>query len=352
MLDLDLHRARLEAERIELNAQINILSKEVRGVLRPRLSALNILQMVMEKRLGLVQMAGLVTLLFFVLLTRGSPSTPFVTISQGRPAITPVFPTRVPRHRPRSLIQQSTDGLPFPMSAREPNFRERRSGGPERRNGTVSTGVSRATSIKRSSRPSKDFRRPPQPPMSAHARSQSEAIASPTAYVSTPLSAPLLSLSPSASRSPHDLSEAPKDLFTLTEGLTTPASSVTTLQQDSPTGRSNRLGPVDSIKRKFKLLQASKATDTSYLSPSSPSSQTDVTVNGDRRRFFKLGRRRSTVGSLDTEGGKAWLSMSEGSGEEDNTDLARRSVASGDVVFMPSPDPSDAEPSEFQRFPS
>jgi hypothetical protein len=129
----------------------------------------------------------------------------------------------------------------------------------------------------------------------------------------------------------------------------TPTSSALALQQESPTARSVRLGPVDSIKRKFRLLQASKSAETTHLSPPSPSNLEGTTLNGDKRRFFKLGRRRSTVGSADTEGGKAWQSMSDGSGEEDNIRTIRHSTTSGDMVFMPSPDPSDAEPTEFRQ---
>jgi hypothetical protein len=83
VLDLDLHRAKVEQERIALASQVNLLTKEASSFPRHWYSNALLMssntQVVFSRRLGVVQMIALCGVIAFVGLTRASPSTPFIS---------------------------------------------------------------------------------------------------------------------------------------------------------------------------------------------------------------------------------------------------------------------------------
>ncbi|GAA98991.1 uncharacterized protein L969DRAFT_51228 [Mixia osmundae IAM 14324] len=69
MLDVDLHRAKVEEDRIALASQLNHLSQEV----------------IFERRVGLAQLVVLMAIVVFVGLTRGSPNVPLLQMLPEHP---------------------------------------------------------------------------------------------------------------------------------------------------------------------------------------------------------------------------------------------------------------------------
>lgn len=338
MLDLELHRARIESERVELSAQISMLSRE----------------MVLEKRLGMVQLLALVILLLFVILTRGSPSTPFVNIASPPTTATSAF-SRGIRPRPRSFYERP-EGLPR-LSGDFSLSRDRRQYNQERRSHmhTGSISMSRTGSVKKTSRPSCAPKRATSPthgipfrlaadhtlPSNALSPGPSTASFSHTGEVSGSL--PSSTVSPIA---------AP--LVELVEEMSRPTSSATV--RNSTGMETIRSSSVEAIKRRFKLLQPMRAGTFDSTPTQAPVRPYFPASAPEKRRLFILPpkmRRRSTVASADAdeEDGprKAWLSTSEDSADDSSTrqnsfNGISRSTSQPSVPFPPSPEPSDAEP--------
>lgn len=342
MLDLELHRARIESERTELSAQISMLSRE----------------MTLEKRLGIAQLLALIILLFFVILTRGSPSTPFVNIaSPPMTASTAVF--RSARPRPRSVYERP-EGLPR-LSGDFSLPRDRRQYNAERRaamNGSALS-MSRTGSIKKSSRNGLP-KRATSPTHAVPFRLNGDHL--PTldplspGLSTTGLSTAGLSSVSEASGSVPSTAALPLMAAVLAreeaeEPLSRPSTAATVRD---PLAGSVRSSPVDVIKRKLRLIQPLRAaTPESTPSTATESRQAPASAP-ERRKLFSLPpkmRRRSTVASADAdeeEGNpKAWLSTSEDSADDSSTRQYSfsmpRSASQATVPFPPSPDPSEAE---------
>ena len=360
MLDLELHRAKVEAERLELSAQINVLSRE----------------MVLEKRLGMAQLLALVVLLFFVILTRGSPTTPFLPLPDPRSTISPAFPRSTTRHhRPRSVIDMPRMEGSAPLSGGRESIslqRERRSHGADRKTAPLSVntanGLSRTGSMKRPAKLSNGARRPFSPsPATPRANSDNTTAATAltislveTPGVRLPATAPVLSTiftGPSAE---------PPSLPQSIEDIGHPSLSLAAAILDSPAVASPmRSSPVEAIRRKLRLLQPRRAAslDGSEAVPLPPRPQTATAAlapQPSRKLFaFSNSRRRSLIGTMDDDGeatSKAWLSTSEESADEassEKTSSFRRlslwssnpspSKRVSSSYEPPSPEPSDAE---------
>lgn len=374
MLDLDLHRAKLEAERLEMIGQLSVLSRE----------------MVTEKRLGIAQLFALVVLLFFVVLTRGSPSSPLLSLTDPRSAASTIspFPKAAKSRRPRSLRDEPLDHFSS-VDFRTLPSRDRRGVGSDKRNswlaGPSSTGISRNTSVKRPYRTSNNMTKRPSTavPLRRNGFDGSPPWAT-TSPQNLPLSAPLLetnSLSGEGKKSRSreatpvaiDLNSRPLS----PDGRTSPAdltirSSTPPLYPVLP---KQRRSPVEALRQKLRLMQPRRSAsldETTGLPMQGTTSSASVL---DRRKHFSLGltssrpaRARShTINSMTSEEGvgegtsRAWLSTSEDSGGDDDDDdtsgkaytgvgvssfaqlLQDTSAKNINMHLPPSPDPSDAE---------
>ncbi|KAM0752061.1 hypothetical protein T439DRAFT_299788 [Meredithblackwellia eburnea MCA 4105] len=92
LLDLEKHRLAVDREKLALAAQVNVLTKEL----------------VLERRLGVAQLLGLLALFVFVGMTRGSPTTPFFHLVQSqslRRRFSTKEPTRVADERRREELR-------------------------------------------------------------------------------------------------------------------------------------------------------------------------------------------------------------------------------------------------------
>lgn len=302
--------------------------------------------MIFEKRIGLVQLFALLILLFFVIVTRGSLSTPVLSLPRPARAFNPSLSLRAARTRGQNALDGQLD-LPFqPTTAREPVFRERRSQPPERRNGASSSvaGVARSASQKRQQRMSSSGRRALIPPnMPSRIQSESNlvmpALGSPLSPLA--LQVPPLSAHPGPASAPSPLSGEASES---SSQHTSPNASVSTLRHFSNQPKS-RVSPVSSIRRKFRQFHAPRAAsldETSIVAaPVEPSSK--------KRRFsLSLGtKRRGTVNSFDDDGTPAWLSTSGESGGEESEDDKNISDQSSTSqrLYLPTPEPSDLDQS-------
>ena len=333
MLDLELHRARIESERAELSAQLSMLSRE----------------MVLEKRLGIAQLLALVILLFFVILTRGSPSRPFVNMVSPPNTAALAFP-RSARPRPRSIFERPEG--PSRLSGDFSVPRERRQQFSDRKgfSGTMLP-ASRTGSVKKTSRGAGLPKRATSPTNAIPLRVNSDSLPLMDAFspaVTASTVSPVSTLpTPFASAAMSPGAAQPEPYLQRT-GTETPSSA--TIRASPDTTRSS---PVDAIKRRLKLWPPRRASVDSVPAPAQAAVSGPPTP--EKRKLFSLAprmRRRSTVASAEADeeegNSKAWLSTSDDSGEESSTRQASfsgisRSLSQPSVPFPPSPDPSDAE---------
>lgn len=358
-------------------------------------------QISLEKRLGLAQLFALVVLLFFVILTRGSPSTPFLALSPSASSrvISPAFPTRTPRHRPQSLHELLPDSLPFSRpSNREIFARERRSHGPDRRVKDVyaNAGLSRSNSGKRPMRTSGNLRRPwlspPNPTGTTPIRSHSDAGLPQQVERSltpTPATAPVRPNGTAQYDDEPQIRSASHTSNRSRGALDMPSLATALLSSTGlPSPRlGNRSSPVDSIRRRLRLSSNSPRQVPASLTSAPPTVEglpdtpppTSTAQSPNKRRMFSLGfrrrpssdgvtrhrQRRDTLQSADDESGKAWTSTSEEDSEDEPYD---HDEDEGDAIttnsqvhnrsdrqlrpYLPSPEPSDAEPAETAQLPS
>lgn len=376
MLDLELHRARHEAERTELGGQLGVLSKE----------------MVMEKRLGIAQLIALIVLMFFVVLTRGSPSSPILNLAHPRSAANDTaFPAAVRSRRPRSLRDEPFDSYPTTDFRSLPS-RDKRGVGSGSRGGIYAngSGLSRNTSVKRPYRNSNNMTK--RPLVVLPLRKNGFDYSSNTPDILSPLSgqplSPLSSSAPSDSFIQTLASKRSSRAASPANGVDSPAlgmsdidlsASTITLRSSTPplypVPPKARRSPVETLRRKLKLMQPRRATsmdetDTVKL-PNDVAATNDTPALSsssmpDRRKRFSLGTvshlrsRSDTLSSMASEGdegnSKAWLSTSEDSGDDNGnsttpsigspsfSDFAKHSVQNSPSRYIPpSPDPSDAE---------
>lgn len=80
LAELERHRSDASRDLVALASRVNVISQEV----------------TLEKRIGIAQLVGLITVFIFVGLTRGSPTTPFFTIAQPQRLRARVTGERVP----------------------------------------------------------------------------------------------------------------------------------------------------------------------------------------------------------------------------------------------------------------
>lgn len=340
----------------------------------------------MEKRLGIAQLLALVVLMFFVVLTRGSPSSPILSLASQRSATDgPVFPVPSKARRPRSLRDEPLDAFST-LEIRAPTTRERRGLGSGSRGGMLNSanGVLRNTSVKRPYRTSNSITKRPLVglPMRKNGFEYS-ASGNPS-----PLGAP--AVSPLSSSAPSE-SNMQLHLFRRTSRASSPvngvesvglhledhdlSSSTVTLRGSTPplypAAPKNRRSPVETLRRKLKLMQPRRAA--SLDGANTPETLNDASNKplawpssaSDRRKTFNTGHaaflrdRSETMSSLASEGdegnSKAWLSTSEDSGDDGHattpsigspsfSDFAKHDVRRSPSRNMPpSPDPSDAE---------
>lgn len=374
MLDLELHRARHEAERTELSGQLNVLSRE----------------MVMEKRLGIAQLLALVILMFFVVLTRGSPSSPILNLAHSRvPNNNASFPTIPRSRRPRSLRDEILETFP-PVDFRTLPARERRGVGSGSRGGMHAAngnGLTRNTSVKRSYRTSNNLAKRPVtalplrrngfefPSNGAGGFPVSATVAS--EIPPPPNTATYADISGRSSRASSPVGGV--DAAALGISDYDLSSSTITLRGSAPplypAPPKTRRSPVETLRRKLRLMQPRRAASldgTGVPMPatvpleSNPSSSTVL----DRRKKFGIShvpylRDRSdtmdTISSMASEdNSKAWLSTSEDSGDDHSNStplsggspgsrfgslsgLSAQNSPSKQPYVPPSPDPSDAE---------
>ena len=324
--------------------------------------------MVLEKRLGIAQLLALVILLFFVILTRGSPTTPFVSLTSPPTTAALAFP-RSARPRPRSIYDR-----PEGLSRMSGDFslpRNRRQVNQDRKGNLNGSAIppSRTTSMKKGSRSSGAAKRATSPTNTLPLRLNTERMtlfdpvpAVPSATTISNTSEPTGTPRPtsplaSASMSTVSATIAPT---TVVAGNAMPIIP----SHKSPTvGDGSRSSPVEAIKRRLRLMQPRRAA--SLDGPASPllpsplllASSTTVSPAPEKRKLFSLAprmRRRSTVASTDADeeegNSKAWLSTSEDSADDTSTRHASfsgfpRSLSHASIPFPPSPDPSDAETS-------
>lgn len=374
MLDLELHRARHEAQRTELSGQLSVLSRE----------------MVMEKRLGIAQLLALIVLMFFVVLTRGSPSSPILNLTHPRSAtVNTSFPAPVKSRRPRSLRDEPLESFPS-IDFRTLPSRDRRPIGSGSR-GAVHTngnGLLRNASVKRPYRTSNNMIKRPVTLLplkkngSDYAPNTSENLSSVGQPATSPLSssAPRDSVMHTLATKRHSRAASPingVDPVILGMSDNDLSSSTITLRGSTPplypAPPKTRRSPVETLRRKLKLMQPRRAASldgTGVLEPPNGVTTTDTTSSTssvlDRQKKLALGNvpylrdRSETMTSMASEGdegnSRAWLSTSEDSGDENEnstppslgspsfSDLSKQSVRNSPSAYVPpSPDPSDAE---------
>ncbi|KAK9895180.1 hypothetical protein P389DRAFT_180779 [Cystobasidium minutum MCA 4210] len=369
MLDLELHRARHEAERSELSGQLNVLSRE----------------MLMEKRLGIAQLLALVVLMFFVVLTRGSPSSPILNLAHSRtPNVSTTFPTFPKSRRPRSLRDEPLD---VPTSA-DYRTRERRGMGSGSRGGLYANGngLGRNASIKRPYRTSNNTMKRPltalplrrngfEFPSSAVAGFPVPAVVEAGETAPPPNTATFPGRSGRSSRASSPIAEIDGSALGISDYDL--SSSTITLRGSTPplypAPPKTRRSPVETLRRKLRLMQPRRSASldgTDLPSPLAKVLHNNPSTSSvlDRRKKFSIGsvpylRERSdtvdTISSMTSEeNSKAWLSTSEDSGDERSnstppsgrsprfeslSSLSTQNSPSRPPYVLPSPDPSDAE---------
>lgn len=313
----------------------------------------------------MAQLLALLILLVFVVLTRGSPSVPFLALANPRTysVSSPLSGRTVRTPYPRYPNDVNGDGLPtpFPKYRDHTGMRERRSQGPDRRRLNANgSNVSRAASLKYPLRHGTSSRRQPVGPNPIRSNSDN-GLPDSAISLNAPPFHPLRKMgSPAPSTSLHTSkntsSTTALDVF-LDSSKQSPSASTVTSETTQ-----TRWAAVDSIKRKLKQLQPRRSSSVdAILQPRSVSPVQPKTASAvlDRRRMFLLGsagktrkeqalmtkNRRGTDASADDEGGsRAWLSTSEDSGDDETLqEGGRRSPSDSLRTFLPSPENSESE---------
>lgn len=290
--------------------------------------------------MSIIQLIALVILLFVVLLTRGSPTTPLLALATSKlPA---------PRYRSLRLSDISRQPTGAERSSLQtsgrisPPARDRRSHPPERiRPMLNSAQTGRITSVRRPQRPSTAGRRtiwtPINGPTSAPLRSNatiatfapfSEATPTPKAAItSVPVTA--LEQSPPVAR--------PYTPF-LPLRLDMKSASSDDLTMRSPTKKRTALA---AIRNKLHFPPRRASIDAQIATSPSASAGRD----GHAYAIPRMDR-RNTAGTNGESEGHGWLSTSSDDGGDESADVENsfeRTPLQPNIRLPPSPLPSDSE---------
>ncbi|GAA5945038.1 Slp1p [Sporobolomyces koalae] len=153
LLELERERKELEREKLGLQSQVGLLAQEIR----------------LEKRLGVIQLAGMFLLIVFIAFTRNIPTSPFLhlassTQSQRRSSVKSDTP-QDERARPPSLVEPDLEPVSKPLvrrasgnggtkhsSGHSKRFPSMSKSGPRRHYGTAASSSSRSPAFIKSPR--------------------------------------------------------------------------------------------------------------------------------------------------------------------------------------------------------
>ena len=310
--------------------------------------------MVLEKRLNLAQLFALVILLFFVILTRGSPSTPFFSLPDTRAGPASVFSNRPWRQRRQSLKDRPEHATLSINTLRDFPNKDRRSHEADRRNVVMSSnGMMRNSSSKRGTRVSGNLRSRPAPYGAPLRSTSGSGILTGQTPALSAMSGPLptgthtsFALLRSTHRNPPP---SPMDVFVDASQQTPTFSTAQTDRTSSPLEKTRSARP---IRREFRQLRLKRSAslDENLLSPTnSHFGVLEPSIVARMTSENSLSQPTESPHTYDQESNaELWQSDLEDSADEAaKKEISRASNASPLIsaytMFPPSPDPSDAE---------